>query len=91
MSRPVTSLPWIHGHVLAPAGHRTAEAEPKRRQHLRERAAVRVEHDAGAHLGHAQAELGAACASRSHSTHTCARKSCPGGASSSIGSSPCGP
>ena len=38
------------GDVLVAAGHRAADAEPERRQHLRQRAAVAVEHDAGAHL-----------------------------------------
>ena len=62
------------------AGDRAADAEPERRQHLRERAAVAVEHDAGAHLHHAHARArGRRAASASHSTHTSARKSRPGG------------
>ena len=65
--------------VLAPAGHRPADAEPKRRQHLLQRAAVAVEHDAGAHDAPRACRAPSPCAaSASHSTHTCARKSLAG-------------
>src|SRR5918995_3606959 len=40
-------------HVLRAAGHRPAAAELEEREHLRERAAVLVEHDAGADPDHA--------------------------------------
>ena len=79
------------GDVLAPAGDRAADAQAKRRQHLRERAAAGVEHDAGARLRdpHARARRHLR-ASASHATQTCARKSPPGAAPSSSGSSPRG-
>ena len=67
-------------HPLAgrrPPGRRR---RPERRQHLRQRAAVGVEHDAGAHARRrARRARPRACASRSHATHTSARKSSPGG------------
>ena len=80
------------GDVLASAGDGSAEAEPEGGEHLRERAAAAVEHDAGAHLHHAHAELCARAAPRaSQSTQSLARKSLPAGASSSSGSSPWAP
>src|SRR5215218_5148547 len=44
-------------HVLAAARDRAADAEPEEREHLRQRAAAAVEHDAGAHAHDAHAEL----------------------------------
>ncbi len=66
------------GDVLATARHRAADAEAEGGQHLLKRPAVAVQHDARAHAHHAQRRAACAfCASASHSTHTCARKSRP--------------
>src|SRR3954466_10479108 len=60
---PTTSSTWIQGmYWLPPAtgpptpGGGAADPEAEERQHLGQRAAAAVEHDAGAHLGHAQPE-----------------------------------
>ncbi len=46
------------GDVLAPAGHRPAGAKAEGGKHLRERAALAVEHDTGAHLHDAHSQVG---------------------------------
>ena len=79
------------GHVLPPAGHRTAHAQLEGRKHLLERTARLGQHHAGPGGDHAHAQLLGARASVSHPRVTWARKSSAAGADSSSRSSPRAP
>ena len=77
------SSAWIHGMYCRAAGDGAADAGLERRQHRLQRAAGAVEHDAGAHVHDAHAELGRRVGLGLPGHAHPARKSSPGGVSSS--------
>jgi hypothetical protein len=61
---------WIHGNQCWPEPRRPPAADAEGGQHLRERAAVAVEHDADAGDAEAHAELGDPAAPRAPTRRT---------------------